>query len=278
MIHALHARQIDRYFAGSLRPVGVTRMFRRLWTCTACRARYERYLFHERSLPDGGSGQQDRLWQSILASAGAEVGPASISRPAPPVRRRLSRPATLAGVGAFAGALLLVAAGNRLKAPSAPVARGTADGETAAPTMHLFRSVGAHATESVQRTVHPDDGILIAYSNPGAELSYLMVFAVDVHGDVHWYYPRYEQPGQNPAAPAIRTRALGVELNEEIRHALPVGPLRMFALFLRRPLLVDEVERQVSAVWRLHGESVTALETLPIQDGQQLSSLLEVTP
>ena len=97
---------------------------------------------------------------------------------------------------------------------------------------------------------------------------------------VHWYYPAYEQPGQNPAAPAIRTHALGVELGEEIRHALPVGPLRMVALFLRRPLRVKEVEDVVSEAWRSHGGSVTALETLPLpsEDGEQLSRLLEVTP
>jgi hypothetical protein len=132
----------------------------------------------------------------------------------------------------------------------------------------------------VAGTIHADDGILIAYSNPGTELPYLMVFAVVAQGAVHWYYPAYEQPGQNPGAPAIRTRALGVELGEEIRHALPVGPLRMVALFLRQPLRVEEVEGMVSEAWRSRGGSVTALETLPIprDKGEQLCRLLQVTP
>jgi hypothetical protein len=126
--------------------------------------------------------------------------------------------------------------------------------------------------------MHADDGILIAYSNPGAEFSYLMIFAVDVQGGVHWYYPAWEQPGQNPAAPAIRTHALGVELGEEIRHRLPAGPLRVFGLFLPRPLLVGDVERAVADAWAAHGQSVAGLSTLPIQEGEQLSRLLEVTP
>jgi hypothetical protein len=241
-------------------------------------------------LPDGGARQQERLWQSILASARlASARPASVPAETPlskavpttlRVGRRSFRPLALLGSGALAGVLLLVAVGGHFERVSGPVARGTAREETGAPNVHLFRTIGDRQTEPVAGTIHQDDGILIAYSNPGAELPYLMVFAVDAQGAVHWYYPAYEQPGQNPSAPAIRTRALGVELGEEIRHALPVGPLRMVTLFLRRPLRVKEVEDVVSEGWRSHGRSVTALETLPIpsEDGEQLSRLLEVTP
>lgn len=288
MIHGLHVHQIDRYFAGTLRPSAVVRMFGRLWRCGACRVRYERHLLHERALPDGDARQQDRLWQSILASAGAEA-PASATSPAsqptavptaPGAGRRLFRPPVLLGATALAGVLVLVALGGRLDTASDPVARGTTAEKVGAPNVHFFRAVGEHQTEPVLGTIHADDGILVAYSNPGAELSYLMVFAVDAQGAVHWYYPAYEHPGDNPAAPAIRTRALGVELGEEIRHALPVGPLRMVALFLRRPLRVNAVEDVVAEAWRSHGGSVTALDPLPLpaEDGQQLSRLLEVTP
>jgi hypothetical protein len=278
MIHALHVHQIERYFAGTLRPAAVTDMFRRLWSCGACRIRYERNLLHERVLPDGEARQQQRLWQSILASSRPEAPLGAASPTAREVVGRPFRPSALVGASALAGVLLLVAVGAHLKTVSEPVARGTTGEVAGAPTVHLFRTVGDHRTEAVTRTIHADDGILVAYSNPGAELSYLMVFAVDAQGAVHWYYPAYEQPGQNPAAPAIRTRALGVELGEEIRHPLPVGPLRMVALFLRRPLHVEEVEDVVSAAWRSRGGSVAALETLPIGDGEQLSSLLDVTP
>jgi hypothetical protein len=280
VIHALHVRQIDRYFAGRLRPAAATEMLRRLWRCGACRVRYERHLLHERALPDGQARQQERLWGSIIASAGTAARPSRSRPPATKVEGQSLRSLSLLGAGALAGALLLAAVGPRGKTVSGPVARGTPVEEAGAPTVHLFRTVGDHQTEPVAGTIHADDGILIAYSNPGAELSYLMVFAVDAQGGVHWYYPAYEQPGQNPAAPAIRTHALGVELGEEIRHALPAGSLRMVALFLRRPLKVEEVEGMVSEAWRSHGGSLVALETLPLplEDGQQLSRLLEVTP
>lgn len=280
MIHALHVRQVGRYFAGRLRPAAVPEMLGRLWRCDACRVRYERHLVHERALPDGDARQQERLWQSILASARTESPLRGASSTALGAGRRSFRPSALLGAGVLAGVLVWAAVGAHVKTVSEPVARGTTSEQAGAPTVHLFRTVGDHQAEPVDRTIHANDGILIAYSNPGAELTYLMVFAVDVQGDVHWYYPAYEEPGQNPAAPAIRTHAMGVELGEEIRHPLPVGPLRMVALFSRRPLHVEEVEHMISEAWRLHGESVTALETipLPIDGGEQLSRLLEVVP
>jgi hypothetical protein len=273
MIHALHVRQIDRYFSRSLHPADVAEMFRCLWRCGACRGRYERHLRHERTLPNGDARGQDRLWQSIVASAAATA-----SSSAPDARRRAFRPSAFAAAGALAGVLLLVAVAARDKTAPEPVARGTTLEETSAPNIHLFRSIGEHRTEPVAETIHADEGILFGYSNPGPDLSYLMVFAVDVEGGVHWYYPAYQEPGRNPAASEIRTHALGVELGEEIRHALPIGPLRMFALFLPRPLRVEEVEGLVSEAWRSGGRSVTALEKLPTQEGQQLSRLLNVTP
>jgi hypothetical protein len=283
MIHALHAHQIDRYFAGTLRPAAAIEMFRRLWRCGACRSRYERHLVHERALADGDARRQERLWDSIVASARTDAHPGRAGHPARAVEGpslgRSFRPLVL-GASALAGVLLWVAVGAHLKPSSEPVARGTTAEEAGAPNVHLFRTVGDHQTELVAETIHADDGILIAYSNPGAELSYLMVFAVDALGGVHWYYPAYETPGQNPAAPAMRTHALGVELGEEIRHPLPVGPLRMVSLFLRRPLEVAEVEHLVSEAWRSHSGSVTALEALPLPSdaGEQLSRLLEVMP
>ena len=277
MIHAIHGRQIDRYFAGLLSPAAVAAMFQRLWRCGACRSRYERHLLHERALPDGEARGQERLWRAIVASAGIEAHAATAARPAGDFQRRSFRLATLAGAGALAG-LMLVVVDARLKRVPDPVARGAASVEATAPSMHLFRSVGEHHTEPVAETIRAGDGILFAYSNPGTDFSYLMVFALDTEGGVHWYYPAYEEPGQNPAAPAIRTHALGVELGEEIRHPLPVGPLRMFALFLRRPLRVEEVEGLVADAWRSGPRSVTALEKLPIQGGEQLSRLLDVRP
>jgi hypothetical protein len=105
-----------------------------------------------------------------------------------------------------------------------------------------------------------------------------MVFAVDRRGAVHWYYPAYERQGEDPAAVLIRTNAYGVELGEEIRHPLPEGDLRMFALFLRAPHRVLETEAAISAALAARGGSVRELEKLPLLDGEQTSVLLRVRP
>jgi len=167
MIHALHVRQIDRYFAGSLPPAAATSMFERLWRCGACRVRYERHLLHERTLPDGDQRGRDRLWQSIVATA-SSVHAARAARRAPDARLPAFRPSMLVAAGALAGVLLFAVGGARLKTVTAPVARGPSVEEPAKPNVHFFRSVGQHQTEPVAHTIHADDGILIAYSNPGA--------------------------------------------------------------------------------------------------------------
>jgi hypothetical protein len=274
MIHLLHKHQIDRTFGGASPPATPARLLRRIWRCAACRVRYERHLLLERALPDGRSRSEDRLWRSIVASAHAADAAGGIRT----VARRFLHPAVLLAGGALALALFVSRRPDTQPESALPVARGEAADTKSPPTLHLFRTVGDHETEPVDRSIRADDGILFAYSNPGADLAYLMVFAVDAHGGVHWYYPAYERPGDNPAATPIRTRALGVELGEEIRHSLPPGPLRVFALFLPRPMFVDEIERIVGEAWMKRGQSLRNLEALPVSEGQQLSQLLEVTP
>ena len=274
MIHLFHKRQIDHYFGSASALVAPAGLLQRTWRCPACRLRYERHLLLERALPDGRSRGEDRLWRSIIASAGvAAAGAGSKTSP-----RRFLRPAVLIASGALALALLVSRRPDTRPESPPPVARGEMAVAKTSPTLHLFRTAGEHETELVDRSIRANDGILFAYSNPRADLNYLMVFAVDAHGGVHWYYPAYERPGKNPPAARIRTGAVGVELGEEIRHPFQPGPLRMFALFLPRPMFVDEIERMVGRAWRKHGGSLRDLETLPVSEGQQLSRLLEITP
>jgi hypothetical protein len=278
MMHLFHTDQIDRYFGRGLEPATTSRLLRRLWRCAGCRARYERHLLFERLLPDGADHRDDRLWRTILASAGREHQSGS-SAPHRAIATRPLRPwwAPVAALGALS--LVVVATQvARIQAPTTPVSRGGTNESVLEPALHLFRTMGEHETAPVGRTMRADDGILIAYSNPGSELKYLMVFAVDQRGNVHWYYPAYERPGENPAAAPIRTQALGVELGEEIRHPLTPGPLRMFALFLPRPWHVDQIERMVTEAWGVQGKSLAQLTTLPVPEGKQVSRLLEVTP
>jgi hypothetical protein len=233
MSHALAHRRIDAYFEGRLGPASEARMRRHLGRCADCRARYERHLVAEAALPDGERRGEDRGWQGILAAAQV---------PAARPRRGLVPALVLAGAAAL---VVIVPLARR---PSEPVERGGPAGTAlGSPAVHLFRSLPGGKAAPVTDRIGAGDGWLIAYSNPGTDARWLMVFAVDDACAVHWFHPAYEHAGENPAAVPIRTGENGVELGEEIRHQLGPGRLRVFGLFLREPLKVLVVEDVVRA-------------------------------
>jgi hypothetical protein len=97
--------------------------------------------------------------------------------------------------------------------------------------------------ELLHGALAPGDGLLFAYTNLGAEpFDYLMLFAVGASGQVHWFYPAYEQPDRNPQSIGIEHAKADMMLNEVVRHRYAAGPLFVYALFSRKPLGVLEVE------------------------------------
>jgi hypothetical protein len=262
MWHALARRRIDRYFEGRLGPPAEARMRRHLGDCADCRARYERHLLAEAALPDGERRAEERGWQGILAAAQA-----------PPARRsRIAMPMVLA-----LGAAALLVVVPRLRGPSAPVERGGPPGETPTqPALHVFRAQPGGNSSPVGDRVRAGDGWLFAYSNPAPEARWLMVFAVDDACRVHWFHPAYERPGENPGAIPIRTDN-GVELGEEIRHALQPGRLGLVGLFLAQPLDVRAVEAAVRGQCSA-GASWSACAPLPLPAVHQTCRPLAVDP
>jgi hypothetical protein len=261
MIHVLHGDLVERYFAGDAGPRATRKMFDRIWICAACRARYERQLLFERVRPDGRERRERRMWGSVTSAAAAPARAAAAVWS--PIRAAVL-------VASLAVAAIVVAP----RRSAAPVARGGSGVVT--PSLHLYRTRSGQS-EEVRGEIRSDDGVLVAYSNP-SDLGYLMVFAVDTNGDVHWYYPAYERPGEDPAAVPIRTQAFGVELGEEIRHTLPAGDLRMFALFLPAPMHVAEAETMIGQEFLRANRSVRALTSVPVSSGDQTSILLTVRP
>jgi hypothetical protein len=233
-MHWMHDIAIGRYFRGQLGGRAIDRVLGRLGRCAGCRASYERHLMVESMLPDGEARRDDRLWEAITRSAGVALPPER------PRARRLSL-----GLAAAAAVAVLLVVAPRLHAPrpgAEPVARGGATAPVVSPALFIYRSTGPRRSEPVARAIRPGDGLMLAYSNPSTDLRYLMVFAVDGGGRVYWYHPAYERAGENPAAVPIRTQAFGIELGDEVHHALAPGPLTMVALFLPRPRTVLEIE------------------------------------
>jgi hypothetical protein len=287
--HFLHGSLVDRYFSEPLGPEALSLMFERVWSCGRCRRRYERHLLFERARPDGDARHDERSWDAIARAAGAAPAGAAAASAAAQGARAPSRRGFAILTASLAAAVALalpfiprhVLQGEPVPPPkkgiqSEPVPRGAVGVEAAPPSLHLYRTREGRS-EALQGELRAGDGVLVAYSNPSSDLGYLMVFAVDAAGGVHWYYPGYERLGEDPAAVPIRTRAFGVELGEEIRHELPRGELRMFGLFLPRPMRVLEVEALVGRAFAQSGSPRT-LERLELKEGEQTSMLVEVQP
>ena len=279
MTHWWHDRLVDDYFGGRLPARGEDRIRARLGRCVYCRARYRRHLIVEAAMPGGDARALDRLWRGIAHAGG--IAPRQKTR-------ALSSRARVAFLGALAVAAILAIA-IRLpprdpRRPSAdPTARGSAADVAGAPAIHVFRSVSAHAAEPIgDRPIRAGDGLLFAYTNPDPQLTHLMIFAVaptDTQAvAVHWYYPAYRQLGENPEALAILPGTTGMELGEEIRHPLRPGPVRIYALFLREPHRVLEIESLIQKIIEEPGRPVTEEARLPLPGSVQSSLLVQVTP
>jgi hypothetical protein len=292
--HRAHHREIDRHFSGRLRPRAEARMRSRMEKCASCRAHYQRHLIAEAALPGGDERALDRLWRSIRAAAysgggsGAPRTAESASSSTPSRWRWRRSPRRLAFGGAvLATAVVLIIAVPRRVPPikdepgaTGLVARGGGAALAAPPVLHVYRSVSQHAAEALTAgaIVRSNDGLLFAYSNPMPTLTRLMVFAIDEMNTVHWYYPSYVRADEDPQAVPIVAGAIGVELGEEIRHALPLGALRVYGLFLSEPHRVLEIEALVSTLAHEPGGVVGAEAHFPLTGCAQTSVLVRVAP
>lgn len=94
----------------------------------------------------------------------------------------------------------------------------------------------------------PGDGILVRYSNPTEHAAYLMVFALDQRGDVHWIHPAYLNEHDSPSSLHLEPRATLKVLDEVAEPENPApGPLRVYALLSEAPLRVKDVEAKLGA-------------------------------
>jgi hypothetical protein len=165
---------------------------------------------------------------------------------------RASRRARWQGVAAMLGAAAAVVLALGIRAHR-PDTQGTltARGGPAAHT--LERDVGAtvyRGTTHLEPLRQGDDvDPETAYSLGGRNLgpagsAFVMVFAQDARGDVHWIAPAWLDPHEDPASDSLphaerESRPSGVVVLE--RPA--AGDMRVFVVLSERPLHVSEVER-----------------------------------
>src|SRR5262249_28534454 len=74
-----------------------------------------------------------------------------------------------------------------------------------------------------------------------------LVFGVDEHKHVYWYYPEWVDPAKKPVAVKIASEdEQSHELPAAITHALDGKQLEVVAIFTSRPLSVTEIEDRVA--------------------------------
>lgn len=230
----LMTARVDRHFARELDPAGERAMREHLPTCAQCRARYEKQLLLERLDPDA-AGPQARI------ASGLGIGGA--------------RPALRAATP-FMGALALAAAiaflvmrpagpGSGARLDTGFAARGGADSGAADESSYVivYRGATDAGPSRAGASVRQGDELSFGYGNPSNK-RYLMVYGVDEHRHVFWYYPAWSDPAEDPRS--IPITAGPHSLPDAIKHDLDGKQLEIHALFTDVPLAVKTVERQIS--------------------------------
>jgi len=257
-------RAVAAHFRGRIdaREEGALRAH--LPTCPACRRFYGRALALSSADPHAVPAR-DRLARGLGLRGARRPAAASAAR-----RWAWAIPA-LAVVALVAVRVGLPArnapAGDGPGAGAPPVSRGPA---TSAPALLAYRIPARGTPIAVGRSIDGHDELAFAYANPGG-WPYLMVFAVDEHTHVYWYHPAWRVGATPPVAVSAQPGPGPFELPSATRHVFDGRRLLVYAVFARRQVSVEEIERAARAGAR-PGD-------LPLSGDLQIVRLpLEVTP
>jgi len=118
--------------------------------------------------------------------------------------------------------------------------------------------------------------LAFTYTNQSDErFDHLLLFGVDEHFTVYWFYPAWTDPSTTPTAYPISTGS-NVRLPDDVTHQYATDRLRVFALFTRqRSLSVRDVERLIQRI-RKRGASLVEFDRLPLSYTGQHSLLLRI--
>ena len=220
--HDRARRAITRHFAGQSALASERAMREHCSECAACREYYERHLLLSELDPMALSAR-DRIARGLGLTGTRKVS----------------------GVSAF---VALAAAALFWFAPHSAsqtqfTARGAPLARSANLDVYLVQADGG--ARSVPTLVRANSELAFAYASPAGH-PYLMVFGVDEHGHVCWYYPEWTDPGADPTSLAVSSLPGTFELPDAVSHPLDGKQLHVLALFSAAPLHVREVENGVA--------------------------------
>jgi hypothetical protein len=89
----------------------------------------------------------------------------------------------------------------------------------------------------------PGTAIVASYHNIDAAAAYLLVFAIDARGEIHWAYPGFEDAKTDPAAVRLEPLQMKKVLPDSVMlDDLPAGPVEFVTFISRDPLHVSRIE------------------------------------
>jgi hypothetical protein len=165
----------------------------------------------------------------------------------PPPRRSIWSPSWTAGLAAACLATLGVTLWRVV--PSTSSEQFTARGERPSPSLH--RQVGVDLLSVGQppvrlrpgAIVQPTTPLFARYRNLGEVPAYLLLFAQDSAGELHWLYPAYLATGEDPRSISLPPATQDTLMSEAVVLDHPAaGPLQVFALVTSEPIRVLDVE------------------------------------
>jgi hypothetical protein len=217
-------RLIDAHFAGTIAPPDEGALRAHLYSCPSCRGYYRRHLLFSRFDPRA---------KSAKARIARGLG----------LRLKRKDGAVWTWAVAFSAAVVLaVVVPLTRRAPSEFSARG--GNERGEPAFFAYR-MNPSVELAPGSTIHASDDLAFAYANPSG-FRRLLVYGVDEHKHVYWYYPAWSNPGDDPHAVAVASDPQVRELPEAIRHDLDGRELTLHAVFLDGDTGVRDVESAVA--------------------------------
>jgi hypothetical protein len=244
---ALLAR-VDAHFERHLPADEIHALFEHLPDCPSCCDRYEKQLLIE-TLDPQAPGPKVRMRAGLAPVAPRRIGVV-----------------VAAGVFAVAASALFVVGRARPGESFSP--RGHARNFDTSPRIEIYRVAPGTPARRIEDTIGKNDDLAFAYANPTGKLR-LLVFAVDEHRHIYWYYPAWTDPKDAPQAVPIRQSKELVEMDEAVVQPIDASHVTLFAVFTDEPVDVHEVEARVASL-RIVGQN------LGLHDAFETSRTLEV--
>jgi hypothetical protein len=166
---------------------------------------------------------------------------------APPGRRRFTRwPFAAGGVAAAAAALVVVVGvlppGGEDRGQFA--ARGAQVEWARKVGVELWALEGSPRRIEAGGVMGSSTAVVASFTNVDVAAAWLLAFAVDARGELHWLYPAFIDPSTDPEAVRLDPSGREQPLPDAVAFDdLPVGPLRFVTLVTRAPLRVGDIER-----------------------------------